>query len=260
MRILLAGESWTTYQLHIKGAAGFATGGYGDGFRHLRDFAVAVGHEVDLLPNELVARDFPRSADALAAYDVVVLSDLPSDSLLLAEGVLDGRPAPDGIDALVAYVAAGGGLLMVGGYMSFAGINGSARYGETELAAVLPVNMSATDDRRERPAGVIPTTVDPDHEVLAGVGGAWPPILGYNRVSVKPEAQTVLMAGADPLLVLGAYGRGRTAAYTSDLAPHWASQDFMVWPALPRLWNNLLNWVGSPVAADDVVPHSPTQR
>ncbi len=47
--------------------------------------------------------------------------------------------------------------VMIGGYMSFAGIDGKAGYGKTCLQDVLPVTVSASDDRVEKPAGVIPT-------------------------------------------------------------------------------------------------------
>jgi uncharacterized membrane protein len=63
-----------------------------------------------------------------------------------------------------------------------------------------------------------------------------PSICGYNRVIPKAEAQEILsvetlsfdrralryhVVKTDPLLVLGHYGRGRSAALTTDLAPHW---------------------------------------
>ncbi len=252
MRILLAGESWMTYQLHVKGRAGFTVGGYGEGFEHLRAFAQAAGHEVRVIPNELVARDFPRDPRALADYDVVVLSDLPSDSLLLTDRVLDGTPSADGIAAVCSYVADGGGLVMVGGYMSFAGHGGAARYGSTQLAEVLPVIMSDYDDRCERPAGIVPAVRVPDHPTMAGIEGPWPVLLGYNRVIAKPDAEVVATVGADPLLVVADHGRGRVAAYTSDLSPHWASQGFMGWPLLPTLWTNLLAWTGGTRDADTV--------
>ena len=62
----------------------------------------------------------------------------------------------------------GGGLVMVGGYLSFTGIDGRARYGESPLAAVLPVD----DARPRRPGrgaqGVTPAVADAGHPALGG--------------------------------------------------------------------------------------------
>lgn len=242
MRILLAGESWVTYQFHVKGRAAFAAGGYGEGASHLVRYAKAAGHQIDHLPNELAAEDFPRDAATLRAYDVVVLSDLPSDSLLLDDRVLSGEATVDRVHLLAEYVRAGGGLVMVGGYMSFAGHGGQARYGATELADVLPVHIASADDRSERPAGMHPATQLHDHPIAANLAGQWPVILGYNRVSAKDGAETVVTVGDDPLIVAGRAGQGRAVAYTSDLSPHWASTEFMAWPQIETLWLNLLTW------------------
>ena len=126
MKVLLAGESWVTYQFHIKGLAAFAAGGYGEGASHLVRYAADGGHQVDHLPNEHVSTGFPRDAAGLKEYDVVVLSDLPSDSLLLDDQILGGSAGADRVHLLAEYVRAGGGLIMVGGYMSFAGHGGQA--------------------------------------------------------------------------------------------------------------------------------------
>ena len=58
--------------------------------------------------------------------------------------------------SLKAYVERGGGLLMVGGYYSFQGINGGARYHGTPVEEVLPVEILPYDDRVEVPEGFAP--------------------------------------------------------------------------------------------------------
>jgi uncharacterized membrane protein len=45
------------------------------------------------------------------------------------------------------------------------------------------------------------------------------------------------------LLVLGRFGKGRTAVWTSDIGPHWLPQTFVDWPGYAMLWKNLLGWV-----------------
>jgi uncharacterized membrane protein len=144
---------------------------------------------------------------------------------------------------LAAWVRDGGGLLMIGGYMSFAGIDGKARYGRSPLADVLPVVIADHDDRTEVPEGFVPEVHQPGHPALAGVPPAWPRVLGYNRVGAR-DASTVLVArAADPILVVGDAGAGRSAAFTPDLAPHWAPPEFVSWDAYGLLWQSLLGWL-----------------
>jgi uncharacterized membrane protein len=141
------------------------------------------------------------------------------------------------------YVRAGGGLLMIGGYLSFAGIEGKARYHGTPVEAALPVLISATDDRAEHPEGVVPDVVLPDHSVLRGVPGPWPAVLGFNQVIARPTAEVVVRCGDDPLLVCGSHHAGRSAVFTSDCAPHWAPPEFLEWPGYRALWPNLIGWL-----------------
>lgn len=70
------------------------------------------------------------------------------------------------------YVEEGGSLCMIGGYMSFTGIDGTARYGQTEIADVLPVEMLDIDDRVEAPQGLVPELIE-EHEAVSGLEGEW---------------------------------------------------------------------------------------
>ena len=49
---------------------------------------------------------------------------------------------------------------MVGGYLTFQGIDGKARYAGSPVEAALPVTLLPVDDRVERPAGVVPVVRD----------------------------------------------------------------------------------------------------
>jgi uncharacterized membrane protein len=135
-------------------------------------------------------------------------------------------------------------LVMVGGYMSFTGIDGRARFGMSPLATVLPVKMLDHDDRIEVPEGLIPSVEVPNHPVLGGTSGEWPPLLGYNRVVAKADSTVVAKCSGDPLLVVGSVGAGRAVAFTSDLAPHWAPPEFLSWPHYRQLWASIINWTG----------------
>lgn len=148
---------------------------------------------------------------------------------------------------VAADVAGGAGLVMIGGWESFHGAAGE--YPGTPLSDVLPVEMAAEDDRTN---SAQPCLVEKlcDHPIVDGLPFDRPPgIGGYNRVRAKPGATTVLAArhftvsakqgasgpeyeftrgAAAPLLVLGTHGKGRTGAFTSDVAPHWVG-GFVDW-------------------------------
>lgn len=249
MRVLLCGESWVTHSLHIKGVDSFTTSSYVEGADRLRAALAAAQIEVDYLPGHLTPARFPGSADELAGYDAVVLSDIGANSLLLSPDTFERSAiAPNRLAAIERYVHRGGGLLMIGGYLSFAGIEGKARYHGTPVAAALPVVIREHDDRMELPQGVHPTVSVTGHRVLAGLPADWPALLGYNQVTAKPATEVLVHCGADPLLVLGGYGAGRSAAFTSDCAPHWCPPTFMNWPGYDPLWGNLMRWLGEPAS------------
>jgi len=244
MRVLLCGESWVTHSLHIKGVDSFTTSSYTEGADRLRAALASSGIDVEYLPGHLVPAGFPGSAGELAAYDAVILSDIGANSLLLSPDTFERSAlAPNRIDELGRYVAGGGGLLMIGGYLSFAGIEGKARYHGTAVEDALPVTISETDDRAEMPQGVVPAVAGPGHPVLAGLPADWPALLGYNRVTARPDATVVVRVGDDPLIACGEHGAGRAAVFTSDCAPHWGPPGFMDWPGYTPLWANLVTWL-----------------
>jgi uncharacterized membrane protein len=250
MRVLLCGESWVTHSLHIKGLDSFTTSSYVEGADRLREVLGQDGIDVDYLPGHLVPGQFPATAGDLAAYGAVILSDIGANSILLAPQTFErSEPGPDRLAAVEQYVRGGGGLLMIGGYLSFAGIEGKARYHGTPVEDALPVLIDAVDDRVERPQGVAPQPVTAEagtagHPALRGVPAPWPALLGYNRVTPRPDADVLVRCGDDPLIACREYHAGRSAVFTSDCAPHWAPPPFMAWPGYQVLWPNLLRWLG----------------
>jgi uncharacterized membrane protein len=245
LKILFAGESWFTYSVHQKGFDTFETAEYTEGATQFLEMLAGHGHEVTYVPAHKVDPDFPADPPSLARFDVVVLSDVGSNTFLLPKGTFSGSAiGPNRLEVIRKYVAGGGGLLMIGGYMSFSGIGGRARYGASPLADVLPVVMSEGDDRIEVPEGFVATVAQPGHPALAGVPGDWPHLLGYNRFSSKDDGTTLVRRDDDPILVVGGSGEGRTAAIASDLAPHWAPPEFVAWDGYSRLWLSLLAWLG----------------
>lgn len=159
-------------------------------------------------------------------WDVIVLSDYPYRRL-----------GPQADEAVVNLVREQGvGLVMLGGWSSFTGLNGG--YRGSNVAAALPVRMSDEDDRRNYPTGLVLWGAAA-HPVIEGMSFRRPPVvMGYNAVIPRSNAQVVVQAwelrvrgrgrmpSVDfgtprPMLVLGQAGSGRTAAFATDLAPHW---------------------------------------
>ena len=248
--ILLAGESWTSTATHIKGWDQFASVTHHRGADAFMAALDGAGFAFDYMPCHLAAEAFPSSPDAFDRYDAVILSDIGANTLLLPPEVwLHSRRVPNRLKLLRDYVGRGGGLVMVGGYLSFQGINGSARYRGTPVEDVLPVSISPYDDRIEMPEGVDPivTAAGAAHPILRGIAGPIPYVLGVNEVAAKPEADVLLALpaeeGGHPLLVAGHHGAGRSAAWTTDIGPHWLPDSFLAWDGFRPLWTNLLDWV-----------------
>ena len=245
MRVLLAGESWVTHSVHVKGVDSFNTSTYTEGANRLLEALGQADIEVDYLPAHLVPARFPNTPADLADYGAVILSDIGANSLLLAPATFERSEATwNRLASIEQYVLGGGGLLMIGGYFSFAGIEGKARYHDTPVETALPVTISPHDDRAERPEGILPVVTEPGHPALDGVPHDWPPLLGYNRLSAKSATQVLVRCDADPLLIVGSHGAGRSAAFASDCAPHWCPPPFMAWPGYNPLWGSLLRWLG----------------
>jgi uncharacterized membrane protein len=241
--VLIAGESWVTHSIHQKGFDSFTTTSYEEGVGPLRSALKGGGFEVDYLPNHVAATDFPATVAELADYGAVILSDIGSNTLLLhPETFSRSVPHPDRLLAIQEYVRAGGGLVMVGGYLTFAGIEGKARWAGTPVEEALPVRIDSVDDRVELPAGVVPTVRQLDHPISAGLPSRWPALLGYNRVRARDGADVVVAVGEDPLIVTGTLGAGRGVAFTSDCGPHWCPPPFVEWEGYGPMWRQLVGW------------------
>jgi uncharacterized membrane protein len=245
LRVLIAGETWSTHKIEIKGFAAYTTGAYDIGLREWVEALRAGGDTVTHIANHEAIEQFPWTVEEFQQHDVVVLSDIPADTIQLHPAVFDrGEKTPDRLRVLGDFARAGGGVLMVGGYMSFSGIEGKGHYQATPLADVLPVTMLVGDDRIETPEGVNPE-VRGAHQVLNDIPAEWPYFLGYNRLVAKPDATVLMSVGDDPFLVVGTAGSGRVAAFASDCSPHWGSPEFLEWPHYGPFWSQLIEWLGS---------------
>ena len=248
-KVLLVGESWVSSATHYKGFDQFGSVTFHLGAEPLVNALKDSPFELTYMPAHEAVEKFPFEMSGLAEYDALILSDIGSNSLLLPPEVwLRSRTVPNRLKLIRDWTGNGGGLLMIGGYLSFQGIDGKARWRRTPVENALPVSCLPYDDRVEVPEGFKAEVHGPaDHPILQGLGLKWPLLLGVNEVEVKSGAEVLARLPADqgghPLLVTGTFGEGRTAAWTSDIGPHWLSPAFCEWEGYGRLWTNILGWL-----------------
>jgi uncharacterized membrane protein len=191
------------------------------------------GGEPQRVPTKETAslpRGFHQTAAELLAYDAIVLSNVPRSAL--SDEVLGW------VDEWIG--KRGGGLLMAGGPNSF----GAGGWSGTVVERMLPVEILGSSDWEFTPSVLEPTGADlhpvwrlfEDERATRAALQALPEALGRNNwVKVKPQSGTqlgALKAGTgtgSPLLALGAYGRGRTAALATPVSASWS-------PRFTRLW------------------------
>ncbi len=246
LSVLFAGEQVSAIGHEIKGFDSFEASANKEDGVALFEALKSGGHDVVWMRTNQVAVEFPERLADLRKFDVVILSDVGANTLLFhPEMLAKSIPHPNRLKLIRDYVRAGGGLIMVGGWMSFSGIGGKAKYYGTPVEETLPVNCLTYDDREERPEGVTPTILAAGHPILNSLPAKWPYFLGYNRVLPKPDATVVLAFESDPLLSVWSYGKGRSAAFSTDCAPHWGPAAWLAWPGYRPFWGNLVSWIGS---------------
>jgi uncharacterized membrane protein len=244
-KALLVGESWTTHMIHQKGFDTFTTTEYVEGGAEFKTALRDAGWDVTYIPAHKVEADFPRSAPDLASFDVVVLSDVGANTFLLTRAVFArSETEPNRLEALRTYVEEGGGLVMVGGYLSFSGVDAKACYAASPIGPILAVEPLTVDDRAERPGGAVPQIACPDHPALGGTGTTWPALLGFNRTLSREGSQILAEIDGHPLVAVREVGLGRSAAFTSDMSPHWAPPAFVSWDGYAPLWTAIVAWAG----------------
>lgn len=162
-------------------------------------------------------------------YSLFILSDYPSQNL------------PRSIqNELVEKVREGAGLLMIGGWSSFTGLDGHYRH--TPIGKILPVTLSPRDDRMNTEGGAIVYPKERHPALKSFSFRSAPVIAGFNRVTARPSSKVILEAKkilprypkialekkSYPLLIFSRYGKGKIAALTTDVAPHWVGS-FVDW-------------------------------
>ncbi len=248
-KVLLVGESWVSATTHYKGFDQFSSVTFHRGADPLVQALRDSPFDLTYMPSHEAAEAFPFTLEGLGQYQALLLSDVGANTLLLPPAVwLQGKPVANRLKLIGEWVRGGGGLAMIGGYLSFQGIDGRARWRRTAVEDALPVTCLPYDDRLEIPEGFHPEVTDPAHPLVAGLGTKWPLLLGANEVNVRSQGGHVVARlpaehGGHPLLVAGSHGAGRSLAWTSDVGPHWAPDEFVRWPGYARLWRNVLAWL-----------------
>ncbi|OWK43039.1 hypothetical protein FRUB_02638 [Fimbriiglobus ruber] len=208
------------------------------------------------VPRRVVSREtahlnpaFPQTAAELLAYDAIILSDVPRAAL--------NDEALGWIEEWIG--KRGGGLVMAGGPRSF----GAGAWAGSPLERLLPVELLGGNDWE-----TTPTTPEPAGSELHPIWRLFederatrtalrilPEASGRNNwVRVKPQSGTLLAdqkpetgAATPPLLAVGAYGRGRTAALATSLSAAWAPRFTRTWGEgdnrhFAKFARNLIYW------------------
>src|SRR5699024_9952984 len=208
-KILLVGESWTVYSIHQKGMDSFTTTTYEEGIYWFDKALKESGHELVNIPNHRVQYDFPKNLNELNKFDVVILSDIGSNTFLLPDKTfIDGNQSSNSLELIKEYVMKGGSFIMFGGYMAFSGIDGSSRYGFTSIADILPVECLTVDDRVETPEGSWPSTTN--HSIFNGIPKEWPHFLGYNKTIGLEDSTILATINKDPFIATKEFGKGKS--------------------------------------------------
>jgi uncharacterized membrane protein len=179
-------------------------------------------------------------------YDVYIIGDLDSTAFKAEE-----------LDKLVKGIERGAGFMMLGGLHSF----GAGGYGETPLAAVLPIEFNRLERQnleekvREDlhvpgPLPMVPTAKGLGQYLMKLSAGdnaaAWrelPPLVGANRFSGLKATASVLAESPDkqPLLVATDYGNGRALAFAGDSTWRWWMQGHEA--EHKRFWRQVILWL-----------------
>lgn len=105
IKFLLAGESWVSSSTHYKGWDFFSSTVFETGIKYLdqayKDTEIIFSH----MPNHRAATEFPLSIEGLSIYDVVCLSDIGANTLLLHPNTWNqGISTPNRLKILAEWV------------------------------------------------------------------------------------------------------------------------------------------------------------
>jgi uncharacterized membrane protein len=250
IKVLYVGDSEIVLNKYIVGVDTIEQSNYNDNARFFREAMDKVENiELKHINPHDVPNQFPKTKKELAAYDVVIFSDVGYNSMIFYPGLKPPYQyplGPDRVKMVKEFVEQGGGFVMVGGYLSFAGINGIACYHRTPVEEILPVSISPFDDRVEVTEGFTFDVRDKNHPITSNLpwDDATFTLCGYNKLTLKDDAKLIAEYDGDPFIACREYKNGRTAIFASDFAPHWAG-DFKDWEHYPQFWGQMIEWLAN---------------
>ncbi|HTL18478.1 MAG TPA: glutamine amidotransferase [Patescibacteria group bacterium] len=219
-----------------------------------------------IYPVEHPTRGFPRTLPELLNYDVIIHSDIRTDSFTAEQLQNMARLVEE----------FGGGFVMIGGNSAF----GKGGYHRTILDRIIPVAMEQDNDSLARPITMKVPQLALNHPVMA-IGSTreeteeiwtekFPRLYGCNLVDRAKPGAVVLgvdtaarnQYGARLLLAVQNIGKGRSMAFTSDTTRSWGRDFETIWgepinPALPlterncdsryyrQFWVNAVRWLAA---------------
>lgn len=211
--------------------------------------------ELECLANWELYRLKPgRFEELVEKSTAVVVSDVEAKCFNLYPDFFDRSKRtgkvetyPDRLDFLKGWVAGGGGLMMLGGWLSFSGAGEVGGWRRSRMAEALPVECIMGEDIVDSSAGFTAEVVKPTHPLVKNLPWkTFPPIFGYNELVARNEPEVIVRVRetGHPLVVAGKYGKGRVFIYASDPAPHWGI-NFELWEGYNAFWQKALRWVKS---------------
>ncbi len=244
--ILFVGESCFSTHTEYKGVDHFAETNYHESAQIMKELFESLGHRFTHIPCHLVPKLYPKTLEEFRRYDVVLFSDVGTNTfLLLPEMVKTGKRVTNLLKLTCDYVKEGGGFGMIGGYMTFQGFEAKGKWKGSHIEKILPVELLCMDDRCEVPEGADLCCRPDSHPILKGMPEKWPYILGYNKLIARENADVLVEFEGDPIISAAQVGKGRTLAYATDCTPHWAPQAMYQWEYYPRLWDNIVHWLAA---------------
>lgn len=244
IRVLYVGDTQVNVQTSIKGIDSWTFTYYSDSARYLRTALNEAGDiECVHIPSMNCIADMPSTLEDFRQYDAVILSDLGYNNVNLQPGNTHPMRIPMGSDrvsALYEYVVQGGGFAMIGGWLSFSGIQGKGMWGGTRIEEVMPVTCvpRGADDRVEVTQGYKLEFDDPKHPMIQDL--PWDEdylFMGYNKINLRDDAHLIASWNGDVQIACRNVGKGRSYVFASDVGPHWAGS-FLTWSGYNKFWQN----------------------
>lgn len=254
INVLYVGDTQVNVSTSIKGIDSWTFTYYSDSAHYLRD-ALNAAPDINLvhIRSSESIRDMPSTVEEFKKYDCVILSDLGFNSVNLQPG--NTQPfkvpmGPDRIQGLHDYVVQGGGFMMIGGWLSFSGIQGKGLWGGTKIEEIMPVTCEprGVDDRMEITQGFKLDFNDPDHPIVKGL--PWKEsylLLGYNKTHLRSDSYLIASYNGEPQIATRKVGKGRSIIFASDVGPHWAGS-LLEWSGYAEFWQRMSRWAAGSLA------------